>query len=241
MMKMKYLLIPVLILLALTACSVTGEVVLECTNGTAIGRLCGADACTSDHMDYACCENSVQWCAYEGECYEHNVLWKTEPNYYPKGMFCFRLIQGFETTVLPRWYDCDDAEGAYCSNRSYCNFRAARSGEEEVGEYERVGKRECCGDDNNEYYISGVDGTNACCKKEDRTVEEGICVLPVELVVQEPVESEVKSQKSEDTEDYEVVLGDSKEEMEIDYIELDQPERLGFFQKIVNWFKELFS
>ena len=225
----------VLVMLLLSACTITGNVALECAHGTS--RLCEEDACTSDSIDLACCQSPYKYCAFEGKCYEQNIL--NKPGYYPKGMFCFKLIHGFESTTRPRWFDCDGAEGAYCSNRSYCNFHAARSGEEHVGEYNYMGKRECCGDDPQEYYIIGGDGTVACCRAQDRVVEQGLCVAPV-IKTPEPA---IKTPEEEPTtvEPAPKPVRLVPESPENNGEPVPDNAEPGFFQRLANWFKGVFN
>ncbi|MBW2988044.1 hypothetical protein KY318_00915, partial [Candidatus Woesearchaeota archaeon] len=119
-----------------------------------------------------------------------------QPEYYPKGMFCFRLVTVAPESHPPRWHDCDGGEGAYCTN--YCGYTTAKSGEEGVGEYSYVGKRGCCGDDPNEYYIEGKDGTDACCKSPNRRVEGGVCVPTEQIITQKPAEQPTQESPEQD-------------------------------------------
>jgi hypothetical protein len=121
--------------------------------------------CTSG--DKACCsENS---CVYHtgSTCYALGHAHNLDSANNDKIAYCH--------ATMGQWQDCDDTIGTWkCVN--FCseaigncpNGRCwVNAGEVGVGEYSDQATDQCCGDDLDEKYSGGTDGTYACCDGKD--------------------------------------------------------------------------
>jgi hypothetical protein len=139
-----------------------------------------SDIAWSDLCDYgeACCDNPTDCVDFNSHCYGVGDAYLISSSSDDAFAFCVSNNQ---------WFECDSGSSA-CQSCSLANGWDSGcsgldcyvgSGELYVGEYSDLGLDGCCGDDINEYYIVGGDGTEACCNSPDKIVENGLCKVNV--------------------------------------------------------------
>jgi hypothetical protein len=100
-------------------------------------------------LDYASCTTDTEYCVFPGsgeEFLEGCYNFDSNP-YLSGGYYCGNSI----------WIDLD-ASKRYCRKCGYTYTT------------------QCCGDDKNEYAISGSDGSTGCCKRPSDEVVNGVCL-----------------------------------------------------------------
>ncbi|MFH1721461.1 MAG: hypothetical protein ABH950_02520 [Candidatus Altiarchaeota archaeon] len=165
----------------------TGDATLTCGWGT--DMCCGDDlyeknlylkcatspvdsaACTTDMNVRSCCNNIYDCVTPEGTCMN------TNSDVYN---FSVDETKNWAWCASNTWYDCDFNNGQVCN--LYCSpFEQHPAGEAGVGEYTDYGtnptKLECCGDDENEFIVSGPGGTKCCDSPVDTVDISGNCVF----------------------------------------------------------------
>ena len=136
-----------------------------CEDTTQIG-LCDKRQCTYFPSDVAWCW-SPQYCVFEGNCYDRMSVVDIDGD-NRRGEIC--------TGWKGLWADCDYAGAYWCEEQ--CLLKRAPSGESHpFGEYSRYGAVECCGDDEDEYYVLGPAGF-VCCDNPADAVVSGRCARP---------------------------------------------------------------
>ena len=148
----------------------TAEASITCPNGL---LFTGIDCSTSDYpsfladsLDSAAC-SGVNDCVYSDICYPQNS---------------YQVINGEKLFCNNnKWWDFDNRKLA-CEGSDICSvynigqpiMSWIKAGEM-IGEYDDLINPECCGDDTDEYIITGSDTTIACCNSATDTVANGIC------------------------------------------------------------------
>ncbi len=142
----------------------------------------GSDCSSNDYptvyspWDYTYCSSNLA-CVHKYKCYSHNSMQTISG----KTVFC----------NANKWFDFDNRKLA-CEGTDDCKrtisitnkpatWKWAKAGSYNVGEYDDTINPECCGDDANEYVVTGTDGTTACCSKPSTDsfpvkVVNGMCV-----------------------------------------------------------------
>ncbi|MDO8740013.1 MAG: C1 family peptidase [Candidatus Woesearchaeota archaeon] len=142
---------------------------LNYVNGRQTGN--SYDVAWSDKSDItACCSSASECVGLDGKCYSnHQSLSGFNPGGNDNIADC--------EWVTNWWFDCD-YDGTACKD---CKLRWVKGGETAAfGEYSTGAATECCGDDANEYYVTGDctnSGKTACCNSaNDKINAQGKCV-----------------------------------------------------------------
>ena len=119
-----------------------------------------------DNSDIANCSDDD--CVYNGICYKEGIFFSLKNNNRISG-WCMT-----SDNYKGHWRDCDDSEDQ-CSGG--CKADWTKGGEvSQFGEYDTGSETECCGDDDNEFFIT-ANGKSTCCNNsEDILDNAGNCV-----------------------------------------------------------------
>ena len=144
--------------------------ICETTSGFASPNLSIAWSCGLNDSAYCTNPNGYD-CVKNGTCYNGYL-----------GVFSGLNNGGNDNAAVccyGDWLDCDYAPNAcdesICGQNQDDTFGGVQSGESGVGEYQSAGSWGCCGDDKNEYFKQGRDGTKACCNSKSDIVVNGKC------------------------------------------------------------------
>ncbi len=112
----------------------------------------------SDPSDKFCCSGEND-CVYGGDCYIEDTKGDPDADSIP-GAIC----------IAGEWRDCD-ADSTTCTG-ALCGLDYVQGGESsQFGEYNSGTASECCGDDDNENYVSDGVGDPRCCQDGKNCVD----------------------------------------------------------------------
>jgi hypothetical protein len=180
-----------------------------------------------DYKDISCCSSDNN-CVYNKECYSEFSLIQINGSYN----YC---SNGF-------WLSCGNSEKS-CID--ICNFSWANIGESYFfGGFinEVIG---CCGDNEGEYYIEGIDSSSACCDNSNDSVINGVCYKNQE----NNDLSKSITYNQEDKEHKEFLLKFSSNSSDYDYTfesdedinNLNSDNNKGLLSRIFGFFIKLFN
>ncbi|UCD07633.1 MAG: hypothetical protein JSW41_01545 [Candidatus Aenigmatarchaeota archaeon] len=120
-----------------------------------------------DPNDKACCDDDDD-CVYQGTCYTESSGIDLDGDGRIDG-WCMT-----SDNYKGHWRDCDDNQNR-CNGGCGANY--VQGGESsQFGEYDTGSEEECCGDDENEYYITAGAGIVRCCNNASDCIDaNGTC------------------------------------------------------------------
>jgi len=134
-------------------------------------KTCEGNSCVNDPNDLACCDASGD-CLLSAECYSDGENTSIDD--------ANDLSNDQEICASGVWTDQDEnsavCAGVWVSNDATCEI--ADRWDTDNGCNDVPGGNPnvyCCGDDPNEFLITGLDATQGCCNRDIDTVEGGIC------------------------------------------------------------------
>jgi len=166
-------------------------------------------SCDAGDISQCASINNHQFAVHNGNCYGNaaqkynRIIWKDVFSSAANDKLVLS-VHALPAEESGKWYDCDSSN-LVCQNCDDCSYSGQgnecfsstntndnfpnciglecwiNSGELNVGEYPDQTTNQCCGDDANEYFIKGKDGTSACCDSATKVVVESKCIVDCPL------------------------------------------------------------